>query len=70
MAACKCYVAMLKMDDHLHIVNIEERRVEIEHTEDLEEVSLDDNIPGQTIHIGTQAGSSVYRELALFLKSN
>ena len=36
---------MLEMDDRLQALNIEERRVAIEPTEDLEEISLDNNIP-------------------------
>lgn len=30
---------------------------------------MDNNIPGQTTHIDTQADPSLYKELALFLKS-
>ena len=45
MAARECYVAMLEMDDHLQALNIEERKVAVELTEDLEEISLDNNIP-------------------------
>ena len=45
MAARECYVAMLEMDDHLQDLNIEERKVAVELTEDLEEISLDNNIP-------------------------
>lgn len=52
MAACECYIAMLEMDNHLQALNINEQRVVVEPTEDLEEVSLDDNIPGRITHIG------------------
>ena len=38
--------------------------------EDLEEISLDDNIPGRITRIGMQADPSVRKELALFLKNN
>jgi len=61
---------MLEMDDHLQALNIEERRVTVEPMEDLEEVSLDDNIPSRTTCIGTQADPSVSEEFALFLKTN
>ena len=44
MAARECNIAMLEMDDHLQALNFEERRVAVEPTEDLEEISLDDNI--------------------------
>lgn len=70
MAACKCYVAIMEMDDHLQAPNIEERKVIVEPTEDLEEVPLDDNVLGRTMRIGIQADPSICRELALFLKSN
>lgn len=45
MAARECYVAMLEKDDHLQVLNIEERQVTMEPTEDLEEISLDDDLP-------------------------
>ena len=61
---------MLEMDDHLQALNIEERRVAIEPTEDLEEISLDDNIPNWITHIDTQANPSVRKELAIFQKNN
>ena len=61
---------MLEMDDHLQALNIKERRVTIEPMENLKEISLNDNISGQTTRVGTQADFSVRKELALFLKSN
>ena len=70
MAAHKCYIAMLEMDDHLQALNVEERRVAIELMEDLEEISLDDNIPSRITRIGTQANPSVCKEHTLFLKNN
>ena len=70
MAACECYIAMLEMDDHLQALSIEERWVVVELTEDLEEISLDDNILGRMTHVGMQADPSVRKELALFLKKN
>ena len=53
MAACQCYVAMMEMDDHLQALNIEERKIAEEPTEDLKEVLLDDNVPSRTTRIGT-----------------
>ena len=44
---------MLKMDNHLQTLNIEEQRVTVEPTENLEEISLDDNFPGRVTCIGT-----------------
>ena len=58
------------MDDHLQALNIEEMKVAVKPTENLEKISLDDNIPGRITHIGMQADPSVCKELALFLKNN
>ena len=54
IAARECYMAMPEMDDHLQVLNIEERRVIVELIEDLEEISLDDNFPGRITCIGMQ----------------
>ena len=70
MAACKCYIAMLKMGNHLQGLSIKKRKVTVEPIEDLEEISLDDDTPGRITHIGTQADPLVCEELTLFLKSN
>ena len=70
MAAHECYIAMLEMDNHFQALTNEERKVIVEPTEDLEEVSLDDNTPGRTTRVDTQANPSVRKELAPFLKRN
>ena len=70
MATHECYVVMLEMDDHLHALNIEERRVTVEPIEDLEEISLDDNFPGRITCIGMQVDPTVRKELAFFLRNN
>ena len=70
MAACECYIAMLEMDNHLQALSIEERWVVVELTEDLEEISLDNNIQGRMTYVGMQANPSVCKELALFLNKN
>ena len=46
MTTRECYIAMLEMDNHLQALNIEERRVTVKLTEDLEEISLDDDTLG------------------------
>ena len=46
MAARGCFIPMLEIDDHLQLLNIEEQRVMVEPTKDLEEISLDDNCLG------------------------
>jgi len=38
--------------------------------EDLEEISLDDNILGRITHVGMQVDPPVCLELALFLRNN
>ena len=45
MAACKCYVAMMEMDDQVQALSIENRTV-TEPVEKLEEIPLDDSNPG------------------------
>ena len=70
MAACECYIAMLDMDDHLRALNIKKRRVAVEPTEELKEISLEDNVLGWITRIGTQADPSIHKKLALFLKNN
>lgn len=61
---------MLEMDVRLQALNIKERRIAVEPTEDLEEISLDDNIPGRVTCISMQVDLSVHKDLALFLKNN
>ena len=70
MAASECYIAMLEMDDHLQALSIKERWVIVEPMEDLEEISLDNNIPGRITRVGMQVDPSVHQELALLLKNN
>jgi len=70
MATYDCYIAMLKMDNHLQALSIKERRVVVELMEDLEEISLDDNILGWITRVSMQADPIVCKELALFLKNN
>ena len=53
MAAREYYIAMLEMDDHLQVLNIQERRVTVEPTEKLQEISLDDNYVGRITRINT-----------------
>lgn len=61
---------MLEMDVRLQALNIKERRIAVEPTEDLEEISLDNNIPGRVTCISMQVDLSVHKDLALFLKNN
>ena len=70
MVVCECYIDMLEMDNHLQASNIEERWVTVEHTESLEDISLDNDHPNQITCIGTQANPLVCQELTLILKNN
>ena len=70
IAARECYVAMLEMDDHLQVLNIEEWRVTVEPIEDIEKISLDDDLSGWITRIGTQVDPTVCKELTFFLRNN
>ena len=70
VAAHECYIAMMEMDGHLQVMNIEEHRAVIEPVERLEEIVLDDSKPDQTIKIGTLASLTVRQELTTFLRDN
>ena len=70
VAACKCYIAMLEMDDHLQIICIEEQRMVVELVEGLEEVLLDDSKPERITRIGTLASRPIRQALTTFLREN
>nr|XP_023879054.1 uncharacterized protein LOC111991511 [Quercus suber] len=70
VAARKCYVAMMEMEDHLQAMNIEEHRRMTEPVERLEEILLDDSTPDRTTKIGTLATPAVRQELTAFHKKN
>ena len=70
VAACKCYVAMMEMDDHLQAMSIEEHRTTTEPVEKLEEVFLDNSNYERKTKIGTLANPAVRQALTTFLKSN
>ena len=53
LAARECYLAMLAMDEQLQTMNIEEKRVVVEPTEVLEDISLDENNPERYTRVGT-----------------
>ena len=70
VAARECYVAMMEMDDHLQVMNIEEHRTTTEPVEKLEEVFLDDSNHKRTTKIGILASPTIRQELTAFLRSN
>ena len=45
VAARKCYITMLEMDDHQQTMCIEEQQAIAESVEELEEVTLDESKP-------------------------
>ena len=55
MVACKCYIAMLEMEDHQQTMCIEEQRTIAKPVEELEEVTLDESEPERMTKMGTLA---------------
>ena len=70
MAARKCYMAMMEMEDQVQTMNIEEHRTVTEPVEKLEEILLDGFDPGRTTKIGTLANPAIHQELITFLRGN
>ena len=70
VAAHECYIAMLKMDDHLQTMNIEEQRTGVEPVERLKEIPLDSSRLDRTTRIGTFTSPTVRLTLVAFLKEN
>ncbi|XP_065620089.1 uncharacterized protein LOC136063514 [Quercus suber] len=70
MATRECYVAMMKMKDHLQAMSIEEHQSTMEPIEQLEEILLDASAPDRTTKIGTFASPVVRQALTAFLKKN
>ena len=70
LAARECYIAMLKMDDHLQTMSIEEQRTGAEPVERLEEIPLDSSRLDKTTRIGTLANPMIRQALVAFLKKN
>ena len=52
LATREYYLAMLAMDEQVHTMNIEEKRVVAEPTIELEDVSLDENNPERCVKVG------------------
>ena len=70
MAARKCYVAMMKMEDQVQALSIEEHWTVTEPVKKLEEIPLNSSDPGQTTKIGTLAYPAIRQELIAFLRGN
>ena len=70
MAARKCYIAMLEMEDHQQTICIGEQRTTTKPVEDLEEISLDEPRPELTTRMGMLANPLICQDLATFLRMN
>ena len=70
VAARKCYIAMLEMDNHLQTISIEEQWTVVEPVEGLEKILLDNSRPKRMTRIGTLASSPIHQALTTFLKEN
>ena len=68
--ARECYIAMLEMEDHQQTMCIEEQRTIAKLVEELEELTLDESRPEQTIRMGTLASQPMRQALTVFLKMN
>ena len=70
VAVRECYIAMLKMDNHLHTMFIEEQRMVAEPVEGLEEVLLDDFRPERTTKIDILSSPPIRQALMTFPREN
>ena len=70
VAARKCYIAMLEMEDHQQTICIGEQRTTAEPVEELEEISLDESRPERTTRMGTLASPLICQDLAAFVRMN
>ena len=70
VAVHECYIAMMKMDNHLQTMNIEEHQTTIEHIERIEEIFLYDSRNDRPTRVGTPVNSAVCQALATFFREN
>ena len=70
MAARKCNLAMLAMDEHVQTRSIEERRVIAEPTEVLEDIPLEEGNPKKYTRIGTSMEEKTKQDLIQFLRKS
>ena len=70
VVARECNIAMLKMDDHLQTMSIEEQWTVAEPVEKLEEILLENSKSDRTTKFGTHTSLHVYQALTNFLKEN
>ena len=70
LAARECYLTMLAMDEQVQTMNIEEKRVVVEPTEALVDISLDGNNPERCSRVGADLEGKIKEDLVQFLKKN
>ena len=70
LAARECYLAMLAMDEHVHTMNIEERRVAAKPTKVLKVVPLDKSNPERFTRIGASMEEKTKQNLIQFLRKS
>ena len=58
------------MDEHVHTMSIEERRVVVEPTEVLEDIHLDENNPETYTRVGASMERKMKQDLVQFLKKS
>ena len=70
LATRECYLDMLAMDEQVQTMNIEEKRIVVEPTEVLENISLDENNPKMCTRVGADLEEKIKKDLVHFLKKN
>ena len=70
VAARKCYIAILEMENHQQTMCVEEQWTMAEPVEELEVVTVDESRPERTTRMGTLASQPIRKALALFPKMN
>ena len=70
LAVKECYLTMLAMDEQVQTMNIEEKRIVVEPTEVLEDISLDENNPERCTRVRADLEEKIKKDLVHFLKKN
>ena len=68
LVARECYLAMLAMDKHVQMMNIEERRVVAKPTEVLEHIPLEEGNPEKFTRIRASMEDKTKQDLIQFLR--
>ena len=70
MAARKCYIVILEMENHQQTMCIEKQRTMAEPVEELGVVTFDESRPERITRMRTLASQPIRQALASFLKMN